>query len=264
MSKKEQKKEKQTPATAICPVCNVERADYEGEPDKYLDKCPNCGTTKSPATASDCLCPDAAGDHYSCQCPIHGSDVHRTLATASEHWPHKPQTDAERESDRRHLKQLLRTPEVGSQSCTDSASTGALEELTGIAIQIENEFPETSQRLKAIIQELAATPSGGKGTDWTVETQPGYVILNRHDGTVPVSFPIGSYHQTIRDLADAHNATLQPQDDTKQLLEVLKKASQDLTCRQNGTHYCPNCDNSLFDVKTYIDEAIDAAMRKEK
>jgi NTP pyrophosphatase (non-canonical NTP hydrolase) len=35
-------------ATAHCPVCYIERADYEGEPGKYLPRCPNCSTTVAP------------------------------------------------------------------------------------------------------------------------------------------------------------------------------------------------------------------------
>lgn len=31
-----------------CPDCRVERADYEGRPDKWLPRCPNCGSSKGP------------------------------------------------------------------------------------------------------------------------------------------------------------------------------------------------------------------------
>ncbi len=31
-----------------CPVCRVERTDYEGEPGRYLPECPSCGTVKPP------------------------------------------------------------------------------------------------------------------------------------------------------------------------------------------------------------------------
>lgn len=34
-----------------CPVCGVERADYEG-PGRHLDTCPNCGATESPIEAT--------------------------------------------------------------------------------------------------------------------------------------------------------------------------------------------------------------------
>jgi hypothetical protein len=33
-----------------CPVCGVERADYEG-PGRYLDRCPNCGAREAPVKA---------------------------------------------------------------------------------------------------------------------------------------------------------------------------------------------------------------------
>jgi len=32
----------------MCPDCKVERTDYEGEPSKYLEKCPNCGSKSDP------------------------------------------------------------------------------------------------------------------------------------------------------------------------------------------------------------------------
>jgi hypothetical protein len=31
-----------------CPVCGVERTDYEGEPGRYLPTCPGCGTGDAP------------------------------------------------------------------------------------------------------------------------------------------------------------------------------------------------------------------------
>lgn len=31
-----------------CPVCRVERTDYEGEPGRYLPQCPSCGSQKPP------------------------------------------------------------------------------------------------------------------------------------------------------------------------------------------------------------------------
>lgn len=34
----------------ICPVCKVERADYEGPNGAWLPKCPNCGSERDPAT----------------------------------------------------------------------------------------------------------------------------------------------------------------------------------------------------------------------
>lgn len=32
----------------VCPWCAVERADYEGEPGRYLPTCPNCGSGERP------------------------------------------------------------------------------------------------------------------------------------------------------------------------------------------------------------------------
>lgn len=31
-----------------CPVCGVERTDYEGEPGRYLPDCPSCGSSSAP------------------------------------------------------------------------------------------------------------------------------------------------------------------------------------------------------------------------
>ena len=36
------------PAEHICPACRVGRDDYEGEPNKYLPTCPNCGSASPP------------------------------------------------------------------------------------------------------------------------------------------------------------------------------------------------------------------------
>lgn len=48
--KKEVIVDDESPETGIafCPKCKVERTDYEGEPDKYLPECPNCGSDLSP------------------------------------------------------------------------------------------------------------------------------------------------------------------------------------------------------------------------
>ncbi len=45
---------------------------------------------------------------------------------------------------------------------------------------------------------------------------------------------------------------------TKPLVDALKEASEDLTCSSaNETHYCPNCDNSLYNAKAKIDAALE-------
>lgn len=35
----------------VCPSCTAERADYEGQPGKYLPTCPNCGSSLDPVPA---------------------------------------------------------------------------------------------------------------------------------------------------------------------------------------------------------------------
>jgi hypothetical protein len=44
--------------------------------------------------------------------------------------------------------------------------------------------------------------------------------------------------------------------DKRRLEEVIKQAACDLTCRENDTHFCPICDNSLYNAKVRIDAAI--------
>lgn len=36
----------------MCPNCKAERTDYEGEPDKYLARCPSCGSEASPVSGA--------------------------------------------------------------------------------------------------------------------------------------------------------------------------------------------------------------------
>jgi uncharacterized Zn finger protein (UPF0148 family) len=40
------------------------------------------------------------------------------------------------------------------------------------------------------------------------------------------------------------------------LEEVIKQAACDLTCREDDTHFCPICDNSLYNAKVRIDAAL--------
>ncbi len=49
----------------------------------------------------------------------------------------------------------------------------------------------------------------------------------------------------------------------KTLVDALKVASEDLVCPSpNDTHYCPNCDNSLYNAKAKIDAALAKSEKK--
>ena len=58
--------------------------------------------------------------------------------------------------------------------------------------------------------------------------------------------------QEVFVLASDHDA------EVARLREALRNAKSDLTCSENGTHYCPKCDRSLFNAHADICAALAA------
>lgn len=38
--------------------------------------------------------------------------------------------------------------------------------------------------------------------------------------------------------------------------EALKQTVKDMTCRNNASHYCPNCDNTTFDARVHVEHVL--------
>ena len=56
--------------------------------------------------------------------------------------------------------------------------------------------------------------------------------------------------------------------DRKELIEALEKVSIKLICRpfssNDAAHYCPNCDNSLYDVRQEVRDILAALRAREE